>query len=158
MGEWRKLMESMLTSAASSVGSRVEVPRQLVEPMQRQLELVEALIERERKFQSEVTGRLLAPFDVIFDLLEQNAAMLRSQAEALGAAGQALEDAARLITTQAELFERTIGVLRQPTELAKAAAGIERREQRTRQRKTSQEPRHPERKASARKASRGRSA
>ena len=31
--------------------------------------------------------------------------------------------------TQAELFERSIGVLRQPTELAKAAAGLERREQ-----------------------------
>ena len=101
--------------------------------MQRQLELVEELIERERKFQREVTGRLVEPFDVIFDLLEQNGAMLRSQAEALGAAGQALEDAARVITTQAELFERTIGVLRQPTELTKAAAGIERRERKTRE-------------------------
>lgn len=151
-------MESMLTSAASSVGSRVEVPRQLVEPMQRQLELVEELIERERKFQREVTGRFAAPFDVIFDLLEQNSAMLRSQAEALGAAGQALEDAARVIKNQAELFERTIGVLRQPTELAKAAAGIERRERKTRGGKTSREPKHPERKTSARKASGGRSA
>jgi hypothetical protein len=140
-------MESMLTAAASSVGGRVEVPRQLVEPMQRQLELVEELIERQRTFQREVTGRLVAPFDVIFDLLEQNGAMLRSQAEALGAAGHALEDAARLITTQAELFERTIGVLRQPTELAKAAAGIER----ARERKTSRKPKpkRPPRKASA---------
>jgi hypothetical protein len=150
-------MESMLTSAASSVGSRVEVPRQLVGPMQRQLELVVALLERERTFQREVSGRLLAPFDVIFDLLEQNAAMLRSQAEALGAAGRALEDAAGLIATQAELFERTIGVLREPTELAKAAAGIERRERTARQPKTPQEARRPERKTSARKASRGRS-
>src|SRR5206468_3726904 len=70
IGEWRKLMESMLTSAASSVGARVDVPRQLVEPMQRQLELVQVLIEREREVQRQITGRLVAPFDVIFDLLE----------------------------------------------------------------------------------------
>lgn len=146
-------MESMLASAASSVGTRVEVPRQLVEPMQRQLELVQELIERERKLQRQVTGRLVAPFDVIFDLLEENGAMLRSQAEALEAAGQALENAARLVTTQAELFERTIGMLRQPTELAKAAAGIEPREHTTRERKTRQEPKPPERKTSARKSS-----
>jgi hypothetical protein len=147
-------MESMLSTAASSVGSRVEVPRQLLEPMQRQLELVEELIERQRKFQKEVTGRLVAPFDVIFDLLDQNGAMLRRQAEALDAAGQALEDAARLITIQAELFEKTIGVLRQPTELAKAAAGIER----ARARKTSPQPKRSKQKSSARKASGGRSA
>lgn len=151
-------MESMLTSAASSVGGRVEVPRQLVEPMQRQLELVQELIERERKVQRQVTSRLVAPFDVIFDLLEENGAMLRSQAEALEAAGQALEDAARLVKTQAELFERTIDVLRQPTELAKAAAGIERRERKTRERKNAQDPKRPERKTSPRKSSGARSA
>ena len=148
-------MESMLNSAASSVGGRAELPRQLVEPMQRQLELVQELIERERNVQRQVTSRLVAPFDAIFDLLEENGAMLRSQAEALGAAGRALEDAARLVNTQAELFERTIGVLRQPTELAKAAAGIERRE---RKRKISPEANRPEPKASARKSSGVRSA
>ncbi len=124
-------MESMVASAASTVGGRAELPRQLIDPMQRQLELVQELIERERRLQKQVTGRLVAPFDVIFDLLEQNGAMLRSQAEALEAAGAALQDAAGLVKTQAELFERTIFVLRQPTELAKAAAGLERRGRKT---------------------------
>jgi hypothetical protein len=153
IGEWQKLMESILTSAASSVGGRAELPRRLVEPMQRQLELVQELIERERNVQRQVTSRLIAPFDVIFDLLEQNGAMLRSQAEALEAAGEALENAARLVKTQAELFERAIGVLRQPTELAKTATGLERHG-----RKTSQKPKRPERKPSARKSSGGDSA
>ena len=35
--------------------------------------------------------------------------------------------AAGLVATQAEVFEQTIGVLREPTELAKAAAGLDRR-------------------------------
>ncbi len=127
LNEWRRLMEGMVASAAS-LGGRAELPRALVDPMQRQLELLEEVIDRERRLQRQVTGRLVAPFDVIFDLLEENGLMLRRQAEALEAAGHALQDAAGLVKTQAELFERTIGVLRQPTELAKAAAGLERRQ------------------------------
>lgn len=54
--------------------------------------------------------------------------MLRRQAEALEAAGHALEDTARLVRTQAELFELTIGPLRKPADLARGALGLERRQ------------------------------
>ena len=104
------------------------LPRQLVEPLQRQLELLQQVVERERQLQREVAGRLAAPFDAVFDLLEESAATLGKQAEALEAAGQALKETAGLVKTQAALFERTVGVLREPTELAKAAAGLERRQ------------------------------
>lgn len=124
LGEWRKAMSSLLGSAAG-LGQR-ELPRQLLEPMQRQIELVQEIIEREREFQREVTGRLLAPVDAIFDLLEESGRMLRRQAEALEAAGRALEDTAALVHTQAELFEKAITTLREPTELAKTAVGLER--------------------------------
>ena len=124
--EWRKLMDSMVASAASA-GSRAELPRALVEPMQRQLELVQELIERERRLQKQLTGLVLSPVDAIFDLLEESGLMLRRQAEALEAAGRALEDTAGLVKKQAELFDRTIGALREPTELAKAAVGLDRR-------------------------------
>jgi hypothetical protein len=139
--EWRKLMDVVVASAAS-VGGRTELPRQLLEPMQRHLELMQDVIERERKLQKQLAGRLIAPFDVIFDLLEENGLMLRRQAEALEAAGRALEETAGLVKTQAELFERRIGLLREPAERAKAAAGLERRE----------------RKSGARQSRRGRSA
>src|SRR5690242_978872 len=105
----------------------VELPRQLVGPIQRQLELLQQVVEREQKLQREVAGRLVAPFDALFDLLEESAVTLGRQAEALEAAGRALQDTAALVRTQADLFERTVGVLREPTELAKAAAGLERR-------------------------------
>ena len=86
------------------------------------------MIERERRLQAQLAGHLLAPIDVIFDLLEESGSMLRRQAEALEAAGRALEETAGLVKSQAELFERTIGALREPTERARAAAGLDRRE------------------------------
>jgi hypothetical protein len=120
LGEWRKAMGALLGSAAAA-GQRAELPRALLEPMQRQLELVQEVIERER----ELVGRVLAPVDAIFDMLEESGQMLRRQAEALEAAGKALEDTAAVVKTQAELFERTIATLREPTELAKALAGVQ---------------------------------
>jgi hypothetical protein len=126
LSEWRKLMDSVVASAVSA-GGRTELPHQLLEPMQRQLELVQEVIERERSLQKQLAGRVLAPVDAIFDLLEESGRMLRRQAEALETAGQALEETANLMKTQAELFERSIGVLREPAELAKQAAGLERR-------------------------------
>jgi hypothetical protein len=124
--EWQKLMESVVATAASAAG-RPDLPQQLVEPMQRQLELVQELVERERRVQQELVAQLVAPADAVFELLEESGATLRRQAEALEAAGSALEETAALMQRQAELFERTIGALRQPTELVKAAAAVERR-------------------------------
>ena len=116
-----------MRAAAASVAGRSEVPRQLLEPMQRQLELVQEIVERERRLQRELVGQLVAPVDAVFDLLEESGATLRRQAEALEAAGGALEETAALMKRQAELFERTIGTLRQPAELAREVAGLERR-------------------------------
>ena len=122
--EWEKVMHSVV-DAATSVTGRSELPRQLLEPMQRQLELMQEVIERERRVQKELASRLVAPVDAIFDLLEESGATLGRQAEALEAAGRALEETAALMKSQAELFERTVAGLRRPTELAKAAAGLE---------------------------------
>jgi hypothetical protein len=83
-----------------------------------------ALLERERRLQRGVAGRIVAPVDAAFDLLAESGTTLRSQAEALEAAGRALEEAGRLMKRQAELFERTVGTLRAPTELAKSVAGL----------------------------------
>jgi hypothetical protein len=79
-----------------------------------------------RDLEQEIARRVAAPFDAIFDLLEESGSTLYSQAEALEAAGRALQEAASLMKRQADMFERTIGTLRQPAELAKLAAGLER--------------------------------
>jgi hypothetical protein len=119
-------MDSMVASVAS-VGGRAELPRRLLEPMQRQLELVQEVLEGERRLQKHLAGRLVAPLDAVFDLLEENGRSLREQAEALASAGHALEETAGLVKKQAELFDRTIWALREPAERAKAAAGLDRR-------------------------------
>jgi hypothetical protein len=124
--EWRALLDSAIASAASMAG-RTELPRDLLHAMQRQAELLQEVLERERNLQRDLASRVLGPVDAVFDLLEETGATLRRQAEALEAAGSALEETAGLMKGQAELFERTIGALRQPADLARAATGLGRR-------------------------------
>jgi len=132
-------MDSVISSAAG----RSEVPRDLLGVMQRQLELVSEVVERERRMQGELAGRLLAPVDAAFDLLAETGAALRAQAETLEAAGRALEETAGLMKRQAELFERTVGALRQPAEFARAATGAKRPARKTAGRAAGRPPRKP---------------
>lgn len=127
--EWRQLMDAVISSASSASGRR-DLAGELIGSMQRQLELVQDVVARERRLQGELASRLLAPVDAVFDLLEQTGATLRRQAEALQTAGRALEESAALMKAQAELFERTIATMREPTDLARRAAGLKRRESR----------------------------
>ena len=116
-------MDAMIASADSVAGGS-DLPRDLLGAMRRQLELVQDVIERERRLQKELAGRFVAPLDAVFDLLEETGATLSRQAEALQAAGRALEETAGLMKQQAKLFEQAISTLRQPAELAKAATGL----------------------------------
>jgi hypothetical protein len=124
--EWRGLMDSVVNSLTTASG-RASLPRELLGAMQRQLELAQDMVERERRVQRDLAGRLTAPIDAAFDLLEESAVTLRRQAEALQAAGRALEENSSLMKRQAELFERTIGSVRAPADRAKAVAGVDRR-------------------------------
>ena len=98
--------------------------RELLHECQR---LMEGVVERERRIQSDLAGYAFAPVDVVFDLLEETGTTLRRQAEALGAAGRALEETAALMEHQAELFERSVGTLRRPAELARSVSGAPQR-------------------------------
>lgn len=124
LGEWRSVMESVLQTAAAV--PRSELGRELLRASQRQLELVQDVVDRERSLQGELAARVFAPLDALFDLLEESGVSLHRQAETLEAAGVALQETATLLHRQAELFERAIGALRQPAEFAKSAAGVTR--------------------------------
>ena len=124
--EWRGLMESALSTAASAAG-RPDLPRELLGAMQGQMAQMQRVVDRERLLGSELAARILGPVDAVFDLLEESGATLRTEAEALESAGRALQETAGLMKRQAELFEQTIGALREPAELAKVAAGLARR-------------------------------
>jgi uncharacterized protein YukE len=103
------------------------IPKQLLGPLQRQAELIGDVLERERRLQSEVLGYAFAPFDAVFDLLEQSGSTFRRQAEALEQAARALEETAVLMQTQADIFEAGVRAIREPTDLARSVAGLEKR-------------------------------
>jgi len=121
LSEWRRVMDSMVGNAASAAG-RAQLPAELLRASRRQLELLQTIVESEQRMQGNLLSGILAPLDGFFDLLEETGATLRRQAEALEAAGRAMQDSAALLKTQAELFERGIKTIRQPTVLARAAA------------------------------------
>lgn len=114
-----------IASTARGAAGRAELPKALLAPMQRQVELVQELVDTERRLQSEVLGRLLEPVDAVFDLLEESGRTFRAQADALAEASRALEQTAALMQVQAEIFERTIRTMREPAEAVKAVAGVQ---------------------------------
>jgi methyl-accepting chemotaxis protein len=120
--EWQDAMQS-IGSAAKGAAGRSELPKALLTPMQRQLELLQAVVERERNLQAELFGHLLEPIDAVFDLLEESGKTFRAQADALEQASAALEQTAQHMQTQAEIYERTIRALREPADLARRVAG-----------------------------------
>jgi hypothetical protein len=112
--------------AAVDAAASVTGHPDLLDPLQRQFELMQDVLDHERRLQGEVAARLLAPVDALFDLLEESGAAITRQAEALDAAGRALQEAASVMRAQGRLFEQTVAGLRQPSDLAKAAAGVPR--------------------------------
>ena len=129
LSEWQEALQS-LAGAARGAAGRSELPKALLAPMQRQLELLQEVVERERKLQAEVFGRLLDPMDSILDLLEESGKTFRAQADALAEASAALEQTATLMQTQAEIYESAIRALREPADLARRVSGAKPRQQR----------------------------
>src|SRR3954463_104832 len=90
--DWQSAMQSV-------------IPKQLLGPLQRQADLIQDVLERERRLQREVLGYAFAPFEAVFDLLEQSGTTFRRQDEALEQAAPAPEETAGLMKTQAQSFE-----------------------------------------------------
>ena len=62
---------------------RPGVPHALLAPLERQVNLLQGVVER-----------VLGPFDAVFDLLEQSGTAMHRQADALSESARALEQAA----------------------------------------------------------------
>ena len=120
--EWQEAMQSIAGVARGAAG-KSELPKALLTPMQRQLELLQEVVERERKLQADVFGRLLEPMDSVLDLFEESGKTFRAQADALAEASAALQQTATLMQTQAEIYEKAIRALREPADLARRVSG-----------------------------------
>jgi methyl-accepting chemotaxis protein len=126
--EWAAAMQS-LTESIGSAARQSDVARHVVGPLQRQAEVIQEVLERERALQARLVRRAFAPLDAVFDLLEESGSALRSQAEAVEEAARALERVAGLMKLQADLFGRTVRAMREPSAIAKSLAGGERADQ-----------------------------
>lgn len=73
----------------------------------------------------DVLARAFAPLDATFELLEQSGAAMHQEAEALEHAAKALEQAAIVMKAQADLYERTVRALRQPSRAVESAVGLD---------------------------------
>jgi hypothetical protein len=114
-----------LTDSIGSAARQSDLARQLLTPMERQAELFQEVLQRERDLQARLVRRAFAPLDAIFDLLEESGSAMRSQAEALEDAAHSLERVASLMKVQVDLFERTVKAMREPAKAAKSLAGGE---------------------------------
>ena len=86
---------------------------------------MQSVLERERGLQRDLLTRVFEPYDAAFDLLEQSGAALREQAEAIEHAARSLEQAAGLMKTKADLFERTVRMLREPSRRIESVVGLD---------------------------------
>jgi hypothetical protein len=120
--DWQEAMQA-LAGAVRGAAGQSQLPKDLVTAMQRQLELVQEIVERERNQRAEIFGRLLDPIDAVVDLLDESGKTFRAQADALEEAAAALAQTATLMQTQAELYERAIRTLREPSDLARKVTG-----------------------------------
>ena len=89
----------------SLAGRSVELPQQLLAPLQRQVELVAEVLEREHQRQQDLLGRAFAPLDALFDLLEQSGAAMHQQAAALKESARALERVAGAVSDALSALE-----------------------------------------------------
>jgi hypothetical protein len=120
--DWTAAMQS-LTESIGSATRQGDVARQVLAPMQRQTELFQEALRRERAVQGRLVQRAFAPLDAVFDLLEDSGSALEKQAEAVEDAARALDQVAGLMKVQAEMFGTTVRTLRGPTKAAKTLAG-----------------------------------
>jgi uncharacterized phage infection (PIP) family protein YhgE len=86
---------------------------------------MQSVLAHERELQRDLLGHAFEPLDAAFSLLEQSGTALREQAEAIEHAAKSLEQAAGLMKTQADLFERTIRLLREPSRRIESAVGLD---------------------------------
>ncbi|HEX8104305.1 MAG TPA: hypothetical protein VF533_16945 [Solirubrobacteraceae bacterium] len=119
---WQEAIRQLRGGAAAITGPGAELVRPLVEPLQHQAELLEEAVRAQVDFQKQLAGRLLAPYNVAVDALEQTSSAMRAQSAAFEAAAASFTQASRLLSVQAGLVDTAARSLRDPIEFLKSAA------------------------------------
>ena len=119
---WQEAIRQLRGGAAAVTGPSAELVRPLLAPLQRQAELLEEAVRHQVDFEQQLVGRLLAPYNVAVEALEQTSSAMRAQAVAFEAAAASFSQAAKLMSVQAGLVDTAARSLRDPIEFLNSAA------------------------------------
>ena len=87
--------------------------------------MMQSVLERERELQRDLLGRAFEPFDAPSAFWSRAGRRCASRRSAIEHAAKSLEQAAALMKTQADLFERTIRIMREPSRRIESAMGVD---------------------------------
>lgn len=118
-GLWQDSIKQLRAAGAALTGPSAELLRPVLEPLQRQAELLEETVRRQADLETRL-GRLLTPYRVTIDAMEKTAASMRAQADAFEAAATAFTQSARLLKAQADLIDTSARSLRDPVAMLRA--------------------------------------
>jgi ABC-type transporter Mla subunit MlaD len=118
---WQEAVREVGGVAASLVSGPASKAGELLEPMQRQAEQVQRVLERQLEFERELVSRAIAPARATLEMAEQATIAYRAQATAFRAAAASFGQLAELMEQQAEVVERVAGAVRDPLAALRAA-------------------------------------
>lgn len=118
---WQEAIRQLRGGAAALAGPSADAVRPLLAPLQRQAELLEEAVRSQVDFEKQLVGRLLAPYNVAVQALEETSTAMRAQSQALEAAATSFMQASRLLTVQANLVDTAAQSLRDPVEFLRSA-------------------------------------
>lgn len=104
--------------AAAIAGQAAGQGKELLDPLQRQAELVEQILRRQVEFEQELLKRMLGPAQATVEALDAAPGAMRGQATAFRAAAASFNQAAELLDLQASTLEQTLSALKAPVNLA----------------------------------------
>ncbi len=90
---WQEAIRQLRGGAAAITGPSADLVRPLLAPLQRQAELLEEAVRHQVDFEQQLVGRLLTPYNVAVDALEQASSAMRAQSQAFEAAAASFSQA-----------------------------------------------------------------
>jgi hypothetical protein len=121
LNAWQDAIREVGGVAASVVSGSASKAGELLEPMQKQAEQVQKVLERQLEFERELVTRALGPARATLEMAEQAAIAYRAQATAFKAAAASFGQLAELMEQQAEIVERVGSAVRDPLSALRAA-------------------------------------
>jgi hypothetical protein len=118
---WQDAIREVGGAAASLVVGSAGKAGELIEPMQRQAEQIQRVLERQLEFERDLFMRAVAPARATLEMAEQAAVAYKAQATAFRAAAASFGQLAELMEQQAEIVEQVAVAVRDPLTALRAA-------------------------------------